>query len=200
MVYDQSPAEFRAETELAKRVLEDIVQTPMQGYRAASYSITAKSMWALDTLVELGFSYDSSIFPVRHDRYGMPGSSREPYYLRTPAGYSILEFPLTTVELGHYRLPVSGGGYFRLFPYFLTKLALASVNQRERRPFIFYLHPWEIDPAQPRIEASWFSRFRHYNNLDQCEPRLRRLMADFDFGTVSEILQNLNLSKEPIRV
>lgn len=200
LVYDQSPAEFRAETELAKRVLEDLVQAPMQGYRAASYSITAKSMWALDTLVELGFSYDSSIFPVRHDRYGMPGSSREPYHLRTPAGYSILEFPLTTVELGRYRLPVSGGGYFRLFPYFLTKMALASVNQRERRPFIFYLHPWEIDPAQPRIDAGWFSRFRHYNNLERCEPRLRRLMADFDFGTVSEILQNLGLSKEPIRV
>ena len=200
LVYDQSPAEFRAETELAKRVLEDLVQTPMQGYRAASYSITAKSMWALDTLVELGFSYDSSIFPVRHDRYGMPGSSREPYHLRTPAGNSILEFPLTTVELGRYRLPVSGGGYFRLFPYFLTKMALASVNQRERRPFIFYLHPWEIDPAQPRIDASWFSRFRHYNNLDRCEPRLRQLMADFDFGTVSEVLQNLGLSKEPARV
>lgn len=200
LVYDQSPAEFRAETELSKRVLEDLVQMPVQGYRAASYSITAKSMWALDTLVELGFTYDSSIFPVRHDRYGVPGSPREPYRLRTPAGYSILEFPLTTVELGRYRLPVSGGGYFRLFPYFLTKMALASVNQRERRPFIFYLHPWEVDPAQPRIETTWFSRFRHYNNLDQCEPRLRRLMADFDFGTVSEILQNLGLSEEPVHV
>ena len=198
LVYNQSPAEFRAETELAKRLLEDLVQMPVQGYRAASYSITAKSMWALDTLVELGFSYDSSIFPVRHDRYGVPGSPRAPYRLRTPAGYSILEFPLTTVELGRYRLPVSGGGYFRLFPYFLTKMALASVNQKERRPFIFYLHPWEVDPAQPRIETSWFSHFRHYNNLDQCEPRLRQLMKDFDFGTVSEILQNLGLSKEPI--
>lgn len=200
LVYDQSPADFRAETELAKHLLEDLVQTPVQGYRAASYSITAKSMWALDTLVELDFHYDSSIFPVRHDRYGVPGSSREPYRLRTPAGYSILEFPLTTVELGRYRLPVSGGGYFRLFPYFLTKMALASVNQRERRPFIFYLHPWEIDPAQPRIEANWFSRFRHYNNLDRCEPRLRQLMADFDFGTVNEILQNLGLSKEAAHV
>jgi polysaccharide deacetylase family protein (PEP-CTERM system associated) len=199
LVYDQSPAEFRGETERSKRLLEDLVQTPVNGYRAASYSITARSLWALDILVELGFSYDSSVFPVRHDRYGVPGSSREPYRLRTPAGYSILEFPLTTVELARYRLPVSGGGYFRLFPYFLTQWALASVNQREGRPFIFYLHPWEIDPEQPRIEAGWLSRFRHYNNLDRCEPRLRQLIADFEFGTVESVLQSLDLGEEQAR-
>jgi polysaccharide deacetylase family protein (PEP-CTERM system associated) len=197
LVYDQTPAEFRAETERAKRILEDQVQTPVLGYRAASYSITTKSLWALDILVELGFGYDSSIFPVRHDRYGIPGGSRQPYQRRTPSGQSLVEFPLTTVELGRYRLPVSGGGYFRLFPYFLSRMALASVNRREQRPFIFYLHPWEVDPDQPRVETGWLSRFRHYNNLERCEPRLRQLLADFEFGTVAEVLHGLGLSPEP---
>jgi polysaccharide deacetylase family protein (PEP-CTERM system associated) len=199
LVYDQTPAEFRAETQRSKRVLEDLVQTPVLGYRAASYSITSKSLWALDILVELGFAYDSSIFPVRHDRYGIPGGSRQPYRLRTPAGGSLIEFPLTTVELGRYRLPVSGGGYFRLFPYFLTRMALASVNGREQRPFIFYLHPWEVDPDQPRVKSGWLSRFRHYNNLERCEPRLRQLMADFEFGTAAEVLHGLGLGAEPAR-
>ncbi len=199
LVYDQSPEEFREETHRSKRVLEDLAQTPVLGYRAASYSITAKSLWALDILAELGFAYDSSIFPVRHDRYGIPGGSRQPYRLRTPAGGELIEFPLTTVELGRYRLPVSGGGYFRLFPYFLTRLALASVNGREQRPFIFYLHPWEVDPGQPRVNAGWLSRFRHYNNLERCEPRLRQLMADFEFGTAAEVLQGLGLGTEPAR-
>lgn len=199
LVYDQTPAEFRAETQRSKGVLEDLVQTPVLGYRAASYSITSKSLWALDILAELGFTYDSSIFPVRHDRYGIPGGSRRPYRLRTPAGASLVEFPLTTVELGRYRLPVSGGGYFRLFPYFLTRMALASVNGREQRPFIFYLHPWEVDPGQPRVKSGWLSRFRHYNNLERCEPRLRQLMADFEFGTAAEVLHGLGLGTEPAR-
>ena len=197
LVYDQTPAEFRAETDRSKSMLEDLAQTPVLGYRAASYSITAKSLWALDILVELGFGYDSSIFPVRHDRYGIPGGSREPYRLRTPSGKSLIEFPLTTVELARYRLPVSGGGYFRLFPYFLTRMALASVNRREQRPFIFYLHPWEVDPDQPRVDTGWVSRFRHYNNLERCEARLRQLMADFEFGTAAEVLQGLGLGAEP---
>ncbi len=199
LVYDQTPAEFRAETDRSKQVLEDLVQTPVLGYRAASYSITMKSLWALDILVELGFGYDSSIFPVRHDRYGIPGGSRAPYRLRTPSGKSLVEFPLTTVELARYRLPVSGGGYFRLFPYFLTRMALDSVNRREQRPFIFYLHPWEVDPDQPRVKTGWLSRFRHYNNLERCEPRLRQLMADFEFGTVAEVLRGLGLGAEPAR-
>ena len=199
LVYDQTPAEFRAETDRSKSMLEDLAQTPVLGYRAASYSITAKSLWALDILVELGFGYDSSIFPVRHDRYGIPGGSREPYRLRTPSGKSLIEFPLTTVELARYRLPVSGGGYFRLFPYFLTRMALASVNRREQRPFIFYLHPWEVDPDQPRVDTGWVSRFRHYNNLERCEARLRQLMADFEFGTAAEVLQGLGLGAEPAR-
>lgn len=193
LVYEQSPAEFRQETARAKAVLEDQIQSPVFGYRAASYSIVAQSIWALDILLDLGFTYDSSIFPVRHDRYGIPGAPREPHRFMTPSGGEIVEFPLTTKEFAKYRLPVSGGGYFRIFPYSLTSWALHSVNRIERRPFIFYLHPWEIDAAQPRINTSWLSRFRHYHNLDVCEDRLRQLLREFQFGTARQILVDLDL-------
>jgi polysaccharide deacetylase family protein (PEP-CTERM system associated) len=193
LVYRQTPAVFRQETEHAKKILEDLVQMPIAGYRAASYSITAASLWALDVLCELGFTYDSSVFPVRHDRYGIPGARREPHRLRTPAGNSIIEFPLSTIELLRYRLPVSGGGYFRLFPYAVTRAALRHINDREHNPVIFYLHPWEIDPNQPRVEAGWLSRFRHYNNLEKCEARLHRLLKDFRFGRVGDALAPLGL-------
>jgi len=192
LVYNQTPEVFREETVRAKSLLEDIIQRPVNGYRAASYSITEKSKWALDILAESGFIYDSSIFPVRHDRYGMPNTPEHPYKLITDAGNSIIEFPLSTAKIFKYRLPVAGGGYFRLYPYWLSKAGLKQIN-RQQKPFIFYLHPWEIDPDQPRISASWFSRFRHYNNLDKCEDRLRCLMKDFQFGTTWEVLRSLNL-------
>ena len=194
LVYNQSPEVFQEETVRAKNILEDIIQQPVRGYRAASYSITEKSKWALDILAESGFIYDSSIFPVRHDRYGMPDSPEHPYRLETPAGHSIIEFPLSTAKIINYRLPIAGGGYFRLYPYWLSKMGLKQIN-RQQKPFIFYLHPWEIDPEQPRIETSWFSRFRHYNNLDKCEARLRNLMTDFQFGTTWDVLKTLGLTE-----
>jgi polysaccharide deacetylase family protein (PEP-CTERM system associated) len=165
----------------------------VRGYRAASYSITERSRWTLDILAEAGFEYDSSIFPVRHDRYGIPDALELPHRLQTPKGHSLIEFPLSTASILSYRLPVAGGGYFRLYPYALTKAGLAQVNRRER-PFIFYLHPWEIDPEQPRISASWLSTFRHYNNLDKCEARLCNLMTDFRFGTTWDVLHSLGLT------
>jgi len=192
LVYNQTPEVFREETERSKKILEDIIQQPVLGYRAASYSITEKSKWALDILAESGFVYDSSIFPVHHDRYGMPDSPKFPYKLKTPAGHSIIEFPLSTAKIINYRLPIAGGGYFRLYPYWLSRMGLKQIS-RQSKPFIFYLHPWEVDPGQPRIEASWFSRFRHYNNLDKCEARLRKLIADFEFGTTEKVLNNLGL-------
>jgi len=195
LVYNQSPEVFRKETVLAKNILEDIIQQPILGYRAASYSITEKSQWALDILAESGFIYDSSIFPVRHDRYGIPDAPEHPYILKTPAGHSIIEFPLSTVKLINYKLPIAGGGYFRLYPYWLSKMGLKQIN-RQQKQFIFYLHPWEIDPEQPRIPASWFSRFRHYNNLDKCEARLKNLMTDFKFGTAWEVLNTLGLTAD----
>lgn len=193
LVYKQSRQEFHEETERSKRTLEDLVGQPVLGYRAASYSIVNASLWALDTLCELGFVYDSSIFPVRHDNYGIPDANVSPYRHRTASGNEIVEFPLTTIKLLGYRLPVSGGGYFRVFPYMLTRAALRSINQRERRPFIFYLHPWEIDPHQPRIRAGWLSRFRHYTNLTKCEDRLCRLLGEFSFVPARDTLASLSL-------
>jgi polysaccharide deacetylase family protein (PEP-CTERM system associated) len=193
LVYRQSPAVFRDETRRARDILEDILHRPVRGYRAASYSIVAESTWALDILVELGFHYDSSIFPVRHDRYGMPGAQRAPHVLKTPAGHSLVEFPLSTLQMLRYRLPVSGGGYFRLFPYWFTRYALGRINAADGLPFIFYLHPWEIDPGQPRVRASLLSRFRHYQNLGRCQRRLETLLRDFRFDTAERVLTDRGL-------
>jgi polysaccharide deacetylase family protein (PEP-CTERM system associated) len=193
LVYEQSQEEFYEETLRSRNLLEDITGTGIFGYRAASYSVVRESLWALDILAELGFTYDSSIFPVRHDRYGIPGAERAPHRMSTPKGKSIVEWPLATASIFGLRLPVAGGGYFRLLPYWLSQWGLASINRRERRPFIFYLHPWEIDPAQPRVSASWLSRFRHYTNLGKCEERLRRLLGEFRFGTAKDGLVQLGL-------
>jgi polysaccharide deacetylase family protein (PEP-CTERM system associated) len=192
LVYNQTQTVFREETLRSKAMLEDMTGDAVRGYRAASYSITQRSLWALDILAEAGFVYDSSIFPVKHDRYGIPGALEIPHRLSTPAGYSLVEFPLSTAHVFSYRLPVAGGGYFRLYPYSLSKAGLSQVNRRNQ-PFIFYLHPWEIDPDQPKIATHWFSRFRHYNNLSKCESRLRRLLADFKFTSASKVLNNLGL-------
>jgi polysaccharide deacetylase family protein (PEP-CTERM system associated) len=143
--------------------------------------------------VELGFAYDSSIFPVHHDRYGIPDAERVPHRISTPGQQSIVEWPLSTAKALGFKLPVSGGGYFRLLPYWLTRWGLNSINQREQRPFIFYLHPWEVDPGQPRVSASWLSRLRHYTNLEKCEARLRRLLGEFRFGTARDGLVQLGL-------
>lgn len=198
LIYEQSREVFRDETFRAKQVLEDAIGTAVNGYRAASYSITRRSLWALDTLVEAGFEYDSSIFPVRHDNYGIPDSPRHPYMIEAPNGGQLIEFPITTSRIAGVRLPVAGGGYFRLFPYWLTRTGLGRVNQVEGRPFVFYLHPWEVDPAQPRIDASRFSRFRHYNNLDKTEPRLRRLLQDFHFGRMDEVIAGIQFGNQPL--
>lgn len=199
LVYNQDPQVFREETLRSKKILEDQIGREVIGYRAASYSITQKSRWALDILSEAGFHWDSSIFPVHHDRYGMPGTPNRPYRLKTPGGATLTEFPLSTCRLGSYRLPIAGGGYFRLFPYWFTKWGLGSIN-KERRPFIFYLHPWEVDPEQPRIPVSLKSRFRHYNNLNRCYGRLEKLLSDFHFAPVGEVLEQIRFSQEPISV
>jgi polysaccharide deacetylase family protein (PEP-CTERM system associated) len=195
LVYNQSQDVFREETIRSKSLLEDIVQVQVGGYRAASYSITRDSLWALDILAEEKFEYDSSIFPIHHDRYGIPDAKEMPHILKTPKGYSLVEFPLSTAKIFHFKLPIAGGGYFRLYPYLFTRAGLSQVNARQQ-PFIFYLHPWEIDPDQPRVQAGWFSKFRHYNNLEKCEARLQQLMKDFKFGTVCQVLENIGLVDE----
>ena len=193
LVYEQPRQEFHEETLRSKTMLEDITGSAVVGYRAASYSIVRESLWALDILAELGFAYDSSIFPVHHDRYGIPDAPRAPHRMTTPNGSSIVEWPLATATVLGYRLPVAGGGYFRLLPYWLSRWGLASINARDRRPFIFYLHPWEVDPEQPRVAASRLSRFRHYTNLGKCEDRLRRLLGEFRFGPAKDSLAQLGL-------
>jgi polysaccharide deacetylase family protein (PEP-CTERM system associated) len=166
------------------------------GYRAASYSITRKSLWALDILAELGFTWDSSIFPTHHDNYGIPGSPEQPYKIITSSGAELTEFPLTTAKVLGQSIPAAGGGYFRQYPYALSRWLFNRASDNQTKPQIFYLHPWEIDPEQPRVEgASRFSRFRHYTNLHRCLPRLEQMIDDFTFGTVTESLSGVSISE-----
>lgn len=187
LIYDQTPAAFRDDVRRAKQVLEDACGQQVVGYRAPSYSITPRSLWALDVLTEEGYEYDSSIFPIRHDRYGIPVSARQPYRIRR-GGRSIVEVPGSTTRVGPLNLPVAGGGYFRLLPYWWTRWGIARVNTLERRPAVFYLHPWEIDPDQPRLQAGRLGQFRHYRNLDQTEARLRQLLTDFRFDALDRVV------------
>jgi polysaccharide deacetylase family protein (PEP-CTERM system associated) len=189
LVYDQTPRAFREDVRRAKAILEAASGAAVIGYRAPSYSITPQSLWALDILIEEGYRYDSSIFPVRHDRYGIPLSPRHPYLIKRPSG-TLLEAPASTTALGPFNLPVAGGGYFRILPYGWTRWGIDRVNRTERRPAIFYLHPWEIDPGQPRLQAGALGRFRHYRNLDKTEQRLRQLLIDFRFGRMIDVLRH----------
>ena len=192
-VYNQSPTEFEREVQDAKTILEDCVGQDVIGYRAASFSITKSSLWALDILVDNGFKYDSSIYPVWHDNYGIPGAKKDPSLLSTPRGQTLAEFPLTAVDLAGVPIPVAGGGYFRLYPYWVTRKLLKLVGNGGRS-INFYCHPWEIDCSQPRFSnASWKSRFRHYNNIEKVEERLKRLLEDFSFSGCADVLRSRGL-------
>jgi polysaccharide deacetylase family protein (PEP-CTERM system associated) len=192
-VYTQTPAQFRAETQRAKHLLEDTLGQPIRGYRAASYSITRHSLWALEVLRDAGFVYDSSIFPIRHDLYGIPRYPRFCHRLSAPSAAPLVEFPLSTLRVGGTNVPVAGGGYLRLFPYAYTRWGMRYLNRCEGQPAVVYLHPWEIDPAQPRLPAGRLSRFRHYTNLHRMEARVVRLLQDFAFGTMAEVLHTRGL-------
>ena len=192
LIYRQSPETFRAETERCKHLLEDITGNEVLGYRGASFSITRQSLWALDVLIDLGFQYDSSIFPIRHDRYGIPDASDELGPVSAPSGRKLIEFPLAAASFGALKVPVSGGGYFRLLPYWITRLGLKRIN-RTGRPVAFYVHPWELDPAQPRVRVGTLSRWRHYTNLHRVEARLQRLFTDFKFDSMSTVLRSRGL-------
>ena len=193
LIYTQSPGEFRDETRHSKDLLEDLTHTAVIGYRAASFSITRRSLWALDVLLDLGFQYDSSVFPIHHDRYGIPDASVEPGRVTAPSGRMLVEFPMSAASFGGAKIPVSGGGYFRLLPYCVTRVGLRQINERCGRPFAFYLHPWELDPGQPRFDVGWLSRFRHYTNLDRCEQRLKHLLSDFAFAPMADVLRKQGL-------
>ena len=184
LIYTQSPSEFRRETRDSKALLEDLCQQPVVGYRAATYSITRRSLWALDILCESGFLYDSSIFPMRHDRYGIHDAKTEPHVLATPGGARLAEFPISVLRYGGAKVPVAGGGYFRLFPYWLTRWGLRQLNLQQQE-FVFYIHPWEVDPDQPRIPCNWLTGVRHYRGLRRTAPLLDRLLGEFRFSSVT---------------
>ena len=188
LVYKLGPEAFRADVRRAKRSLEDALGAAVVAFRAASYSIVKSSLWALPILVEEGFRFDSSIFPVRHDLYGIPSFSRFPVVVHTAAG-DITEIPPSTVRLWGRNWPVAGGGYFRLLPYAVTHWAIQRINQRDGRPAMVYVHPWELDPEQPRLAAKATSRFRQYTNLRRTEPRLRQLLRDFSFAPMTDVLR-----------
>lgn len=187
-VTNQNPDEFREDVTRTKHLLEDLSGKQVRGYRAASYSIGADNLWALDVLQQTGHEYSSSIYPIRHDLYGMPEAPRFAFY---PAEERFLEVPVTTVEVMGRNYPCGGGGYFRLFPYRLSRWALRRVNRWDKQPCIFYFHPWEIDPEQPRQRGiNVKTRFRHYLNLRRMEPRLRQLLRDFRWGRMDEVFLN----------
>jgi len=186
----QSRKEFREDVTRAKALLEDIGRVAVQGYRAPSFSIGDSNLWALECLREAGYRYSSSIYPIRHDHYGMPGAPRFAFY--PEGGKGLLELPVTTVKLFNHNLPAGGGGYFRLLPYSVSRWCLIRVNTVDRQSCIFYFHPWEIDPEQPRVRGvSTRTKFRHYLNLDRTEARLRRLLADFAWDRIDRVFPGL---------
>jgi len=179
---------FRDDIIRAKAILEDQLGVAVTSYRAPSYSITSNTLWALEILGEAGFECDSSIYPVIHDHYGIPGAPRFPHYESLPDGGRIAEFPPSTLRVGGVNFPVAGGGYFRLLPYRMTAWAIRRINEREAQPAMVYLHPWEFDPDQPRVAACWRSRFRHYQNLRSTEGKFIRLLDHFSWAPMSEVL------------
>ena len=186
LVYEMTRERFREETRRSIQELEDCCGRRVQSYRAAYFSITARSLWAFEVLAELGIAFDSSIFPVRNWRYGIPGYSRRPLRVDTAHG-PVLEFPLSTRRVLGRTLPATGGAYFRIYPYFVTRANVRAL-EREGMPVVFYLHPWELDPDHPRVSFPWKPRLTHYVNLRSTRPRLERLLADFRFTTLPEVL------------
>lgn len=185
LITGQTSVAFREDIRKAKDILESILSGPVLGYRAPSFSITKDTMWATQILVEEGYIYDSSIFPILHDRYGVPSANPGVHQLLTPSGL-LWEVPPSTVKYMGVRLPVAGGGYFRLYPYVVLRALLRKL-EGEGSPLVMYMHPWEFDPDQPRMEGSLVSRMRHYLNLDKTESRLRTLLQDFSFAPIREV-------------
>lgn len=185
---DQTPDEFREDVRKTKSILEDLAGTSVTGYRAASFSFDESNKWTHEILDDEGYTYSSSVYPVAHDHYGMPSAPRFPY--KPLPGRNLVEFPLTTVAALGRNLPCAGGGYFRLLPYGLSRWAIGQVNRTEQKPAVFYFHPWEIDPDQPRLTGgSLKTRFRHYVNLGRMERKLSRLLSGFRWDRMDRVLE-----------
>lgn len=187
LIYRQTPEVFRSEMSRAVGFLQDLTGRPVLGHRAPFFSITKESLWALDILGSLGIKYDSSIFPVLNYRYGIADAPRFPYEIERN-GFKFTEFPISTLKMGKMTIPISGGAYFRIYPYHLTRQFLKMAN-RDRKPFTFYLHPWELDPDHPRVEMPRrVARMTHYFNLGATERRFRKLLRDFKFAPMKDVL------------
>lgn len=184
LIYRLTPEEFRQDLREARAVIENASSAPLRAYRAPTWSITSQSLWALDVLAEEGFRHDSSIFPIHHDRYGIPSAPRFPYL---PNGDGLVEFPPSVLRLARLNVPVAGGGYFRLYPARWTAWCVRRVNA-QGQPFMFYLHPWEIDPEQPRFAAGALTRWRHYNHLHSTAQKLDWLLGQASFGPMADVL------------
>ena len=190
LIYTQTPEEFRQDICESRDLLADLIGKPVTAYRAPSFSITDRSAWALEILAEEGFKTDSSVFPIHHDRYGMPDAEPNLHQRWTPSG-SLIEFPPAVLRCNRVNLPVGGGGYFRLLPLRCVTASLHHILRSSQMPFIFYIHPWEIDPGQPKLSAgSCLSRFRHRVNLSRTYVKLERLLAQFRFGTVADSVKS----------
>jgi polysaccharide deacetylase family protein (PEP-CTERM system associated) len=198
-IFNLTPQEFREDTHRAKSVIEDVSGKRVIGYRAPSFSITSRSSWALDILVEEGFQYDSSIFPVEHPSYGIPEAPRTPYWINTASG-RILEFPMPTLAIGSKRSPIGGGAYLRLLPYAYTRWAIRHLNQHENFSVCVYIHPWELDPQQPRMGGSISARARHYFGLRGTEGKLRKLIRDVEFCPLASLIGELTPLEATVRV
>ncbi len=194
-VSDQAPEEFRQDIRQNKAVLEDAAGEPVQAFRAPTYSIVQSCLWAWDILIEEGFRVDSSVFPIRHHRYGNPHAHRFFHEIRRPAG-SLIEFPLSTVRIAGNNIPIVSGGYLRVFPYAFTRFGIRRINEREKKPAVIAFHPWELDPHHPMPRIGALKRLRHTINIDTTERKLRQLLQEFQFGTMQAVLthyvDNLN--------
>jgi len=196
LVYTLTPEQFREDVRRAKHTIEQIAGVTVRGYRAPSFSIVKQSLWALDVLIEEGYRYDASIFPIRHDRYGIADAPRHAHVIQRPAG-SIVEIPSSTVRIAGANYPVAGGGYFRLYPYALTKRAIIEVNGRDQQPVVVYIHPWEVDPEQPRLPASMMTQLRHHIGMNTTVDKLRRVINDFAFAPISEVIDSATAQTIP---
>jgi polysaccharide deacetylase family protein (PEP-CTERM system associated) len=193
MIGRLSRPQFAEDLRRAKAAIEDAAGTAIIGYRAPTFSVIRQTLWSLEVLLEAGFRYDSSIFPIVHDRYGIPDAPRFPSRFPVGPGLEIGEFPLSTIVALGWRLPVAGGGYFRLMPYRLTWRAIRHINRAEGQPAIVYIHPWELDAEQPRLPVGWLTRFRHSLNIRTTEGKLRQLLADFRFAPVRDVLADARI-------
>ena len=197
LIYNQTPEDFRSDVRESRDLLQELTGQSVLAFRAPTFSITSRSLWALDILAEEGFRIDSSIFPIHHDRYGIPDGRDDIHCLDTPAG-RLWEFPPTVTRIGRFNLPVGGGGYFRLYPYHLTQHYLSKLVNQRQQPFMFYIHPWDLDADQPRLEfGSRATRFRHYVNLGRTADKLERLLKQFRFGRISDVILTNALDPSP---